>query len=114
MKLVINIPKAYYEYLKDTTEIVGCQRNAKVLTSVVLNAVAKGEPLKKDEINDVTPQQKTGRWLGSTIQGEIDGEAVKSFICSECYAISVFRMRGGIIVNGNLCPNCGAKMEDKV
>lgn len=63
-------------------------------------------------IKALEEKPKTGRWLSSTIQGEIDGQIVKSFICSECGAISVFRMSGGIIVNGNLCPNCGAKMEE--
>lgn len=59
----------------------------------------------------VTPRPKMGRWYSTGIQGEIDGQIIKSFICSECSAISVFRMAEGKIVNGDLCPNCGAKME---
>ena len=59
-----------------------------------------------------TLQPKTGRWYNTAIQGEIDGQIIKSFICSECSAISVFRMAEGKIVNGDLCPNCGAKMEE--
>jgi hypothetical protein len=107
MKLVINIPKAYYEYLKNTTEIVSCQRNAKVLTSVILNAVAKGEPLKKDEINNVAPQQKTGRWIGH------GGEYGLSTIewCSNCdFGIDI---RESSRNHYKYCPNCGSKMEDK-
>lgn len=56
------------------------------------------------------PQEKTGRWISFGIQGEIDGQIVKVFVCSECGAISVFRMVDGEIVNGDLCPNCGCQM----
>lgn len=34
---------------------------------------------------------------------------IEAFICSECGAIYVSRITGGKIVNGDLCPNCGAK-----
>lgn len=58
----------------------------------------------------VNPQPKMGRWISDAIQGQIDSQIVKGFICSECGAISVFRMTGGKIVNGDLCPNCGCRM----
>lgn len=61
----------------------------------------------------VNPQPKTGHWIGIAIQGELDGQIVKAFTCSKCGAISVFRMTGGKIVNGDICPNCGAKMVDE-
>ena len=57
----------------------------------------------------VTPKEKTGRWISFGIQGEIDGQIVKVFACSECGAISVFRVLNGNIVNGDLCPNCGCR-----
>lgn len=60
----------------------------------------------------VQPKQRTGHWIGDAIQGEIDGQIVKGFTCSKCGAISLFRMTGGKIVNGNLCPNCSAKMQE--
>lgn len=60
----------------------------------------------------VTPKEKTGRWISFGIQGEIDGQIVKVFACSECGAISIFRVSNGNIVNGDLCPNCGAKMQE--
>jgi predicted Zn-ribbon and HTH transcriptional regulator len=64
------------------------------------------------QLPSVTPQQKMGRWIDSVaVQGEIAGQIVKAFNCSECGAISVFRMIDGKIVNGDLCPNCKAKME---
>lgn len=57
-------------------------------------------------------EPETGRWIGDEIQGEIDGQIVKAFICSKCGAISVFRITDGKIVNGDLCPNCGARMSE--
>lgn len=63
-----------------------------------------------EDLPPVNPEPKTGHWISDAIQGEIDGQIVKAFICSECGAISVFRITGGKIVNGDLCPNCGAKM----
>lgn len=58
----------------------------------------------------VIPKEKTGKWYSTTIQGQIDGQIVKAFVCSECGAISVFRLVDGEIVNGDLCPNCGCQM----
>lgn len=60
----------------------------------------------------VTPKEKTGRWISFGIQGEIDGQIVRAFTCSKCGAISIFRVSNGNIVNGDLCPNCGAKMQE--
>ena len=60
----------------------------------------------------VKQELKTGHWISDAIQGEIDGQIVKAFVCSECGAISVFRMASGNIVNGDICSNCGAKMID--
>lgn len=65
------------------------------------------------QLPPVTPQPKTGRWISFGIQGEIDGQIVRVFTCSECGAISIFRVSNGNIVNGNLCPNCGAKMWEE-
>lgn len=72
--------------------------------------------LEEFETNDeplATPQPKIGRWISFGTQGEIDGQIVQAFTCSECGAISIFRVSNGNIVNGDLCPNCRAKMEDK-
>ena len=63
-------------------------------------------------IKALEQETKTGYWVSDEIQGEIDGQIVKAFICSECGAISVFRITGGEIINGDLCPNCGAKMVE--
>lgn len=60
----------------------------------------------------VKQEPKAGRWISTSIQGEVDGQIIKAFVCSECGAISVFRMTDGKIVNGDLCPNCGAKMVE--
>lgn len=69
--------------------------------------------LLQDLKPSVAIPNKTGHWVSDEIQGEIDGQIVKAFICSECGAISVFRMTGGEIVNGDLCPNCGVKMVEE-
>lgn len=64
-----------------------------------------------DEIKKVvTPQPKTGHWISFGVQGEVDGQIVQTFTCSECGAISIFRLASGNIVNGDLCPNCGRCM----
>lgn len=57
---------------------------------------------------------KTGHWIKLGVQGEIDDQIVKGFVCSKCGAISVFRMTGRKIINGDLCPSCGAKMLEGV
>lgn len=64
------------------------------------------------KLPSVTPKEKTGRWISFGIQGEIDGQIVRAFTCSKCGAISIFRVSNGNIVNGDLCPNCGAKMVE--
>ena len=53
-----------------------------------------------------------GHWISLGVQGEIGGQIVQSFVCSECGAISVFRMASEYLLNGDLCPNCGAKMTE--
>lgn len=82
--------------------------------------MAMGFAKKYDEMDKVmeevkkavTPQPKMGRWISLGTQGEIDGQIVRAFTCSECGAISIFRVASGNIVNGDLCPNCGAKMDE--
>ena len=59
---------------------------------------------------DLEQEPKTGHWISFGIQGEVDGQIVQTFTCSECDAISIFRMASGNIVNGDLCPNCGCRM----
>ena len=68
--------------------------------------------VKIEDLPSVTPKEKTGRWISFGIQGEIDGQIVRAFTCSKCGAISIFRVSNGNIVNGDLCPNCGAKMVE--
>lgn len=63
-----------------------------------------------EDLPPVTPKEKTGRWISFGVQGEIDGQIVRAFTCSKCGAISIFRVSNRNIVNGDLCPNCGAKM----
>lgn len=63
-------------------------------------------------IKALEQEPNTGHWISFGTQGEIDGQIVQAFTCSECGAISIFRVSNGNIVNGDLCPNCGAKMEE--
>ena len=58
-------------------------------------------------------EPKEGHWISFGVQGEVDGQIVKVFTCSECGAISLFRMIDGKIVNGDSCPNCRAKMQER-
>ena len=75
------------------------------------------ELIKVSEVIDIlralpsVTVRQTGHWVSDVIQGEIDGQIVKAFTCSECGAISVFRMSGGKIVNGDSCPSCRARMR---
>lgn len=68
---------------------------------------------KVEDMPPVTPKQRTGHWISFGVQGEVDGQIVQGFTCSECGAISIFRMESGNIVNGDICPNCAAKMEEQ-
>ena len=73
-----------------------------------------GEYERAYERGKADAQPKMGRWISFGIQGEIDGQIVRAFTCSKCGAISIFRVSNGNIVNGGLCPNCGAKMQEVV
>lgn len=79
----------------------------------LVNSDWKYEGLESDIENlpPVRPQEKVGHWVSFGVQGEVDGQIVKAFTCSECGAISLFRMIDGKIVNGDSCPNCRAKMK---
>ena len=46
VKLIIEIPKDYYEALSKTEEIISSQRSGKTLMSVIYSAVAHGIPLE--------------------------------------------------------------------
>ena len=80
--------------------------------------IAKQHTLTNDylaiqNLPTVRPQEpKTGHWIGDAIQGEIDGQIVKGFTCSQCGAISVFRITDEKIINGDLCANCGCSMVE--
>jgi len=55
VKLIIEIPKDYYEALSKTKEIISSQRSGKTLMSIIYSAVANGIPLDdvKAEIEDL-------------------------------------------------------------
>lgn len=67
--------------------------------------------LERDASYNSDAQTKKGYWISAAMQGELFSQIVKAFHCSECGAISVFRMMDGKIINGNFCPACKAKME---
>jgi len=56
VKLIIEIPKDYYEALSKTKEIISSQRSGKTLMSVIYSAVAKGTPL--DDVKDIIRDKK--------------------------------------------------------
>lgn len=59
--------------------------------------------------------QKVGRWISTnrTWQRSCNDYCVYEYVCSECKAISYFRHDSEQrIVNGCICPNCMAKMEE--
>ena len=64
-------------------------------------------------IKALEQEPKTGHWINIGLEGKIVEQIVQSFTCSECGAISVFRITSGKIVNGDLCANCGAKMVEQ-
>lgn len=65
-----------------------------------------------DDLPSVTPQPKIGHWINIGSEGEIDGQIVQSFSCSECGAISIFRIGYKRPINSDLCPNCGCRMVE--
>ena len=82
--------------------------------------MALGFAKKHDEMDKVmeevkkavTPQPKIGHWINIGSEGEIDGQIVQSFSCSECGAISIFRIGYKRPINSDLCPNCGCRMVE--
>ena len=64
------------------------------------------------KLPSVTPQPKIGHWINIGSEGEIDGQIVQSFSCSECGAISIFRIGYKRPINSDLCPNCGCRMVE--
>ena len=61
----------------------------------------------------VNPQPKTGHWI-QTNEFFInqDGQFIYKFICSECKSLSYFRKSNKKAIGANVCPNCGAKMQE--
>lgn len=57
-------------------------------------------------------EPKIGHWINIGSEGEIDGQIVQSFSCSECGAISIFRIGYKRPINSDLCPNCGCRMVE--
>lgn len=55
VKLIIEIPKDYYEALSKTKEIISSQRSGKTFMSVIYSAVAHGTPL--DEVKAEIDEQ---------------------------------------------------------
>lgn len=66
-----------------------------------------------EELPPVTPQRKMGRWI-QTNEFFInqDGQFIYKFICSECKSLSYFRKSNKKAIGANVCPNCGAKMQE--
>lgn len=53
----------------------------------------------------VTPQQKKGYWIETTITEVGGGDFKRGFKCSKCNYV--------VVPNGlNFCPHCGAKMQE--
>ena len=66
------------------------------------------------ELPPVTPQ-KVGRWVHThrSWEGISESYFVHEYMCSECRALSYFRHDSEHkIVNGRICPNCMARMEE--
>ena len=67
------------------------------------------------ELPSVQPEQKVGRWIPMhhSFEGVSESYFVYQYMCSECRALSYFRRDSEQhIVNGAICPNCYAKMEE--
>lgn len=58
-------------------------------------------------------ESKTGHWI-QTNEFFInqDGQFIYKFICSECKSLSYFRKSNKKAIGANVCPNCGAKMQE--
>lgn len=65
-----------------------------------------------NELPSVNPT-KTGRWI-QTNEFFINqnGQFIYRFICSECKSLSYFRKSNKKAIGANVCPNCGAKMQE--
>lgn len=60
------------------------------------------------QLPSVTPQQKTGKWIGTEYDGYADGNPVYDvFECSLCGC----EHKGELDTLTDYCPDCGARME---
>jgi DNA-directed RNA polymerase subunit RPC12/RpoP len=60
------------------------------------------------KVPSVTPQPKTGHWIG------IDEEPHEDYECNRCgYAVSTYTANIEPHTEYKYCPNCGAKMVEK-
>jgi DNA-directed RNA polymerase subunit RPC12/RpoP len=60
------------------------------------------------EVPSVTPQPKTGHWIG------IDEEPHEDYECNRCgYVVSTYTANIEPHTEYKYCPNCGAKMVEK-
>ena len=84
---------------------------AKYLSQYLYDDVREAVEVIDEYIGDLPPVNptKTGHWINTGLEGEIDEQIVRAFSCSECGAISIFRIGYKGLINSDLCPNCGAK-----
>ena len=85
-----------------TKEFNASFRQAKILEKIKENYAL----MKVDE-------RKKGKWIDTKeISTNRKGQIIHEVICSECNGISYFRGMDGKYIGANLCPNCGAEMEN--
>lgn len=96
-------------------------RQAAIEQSIVLRDISN--PDKEWEVVTVATikhlksvqPQKVGRWIPThhSFESVSDTYFVYQYMCSECKALSYFRRDSEQkIINGAICPNCMAKMEE--
>lgn len=65
------------------------------------------------EIIEKYKEPKTGHWIQTNAFFiNQDGQFIYKFICSECESLSYFRKSNKKAIGANVCPNCGAKMQE--
>ena len=125
MKLMIDIPGAYYHYTKKYHDL------SHIETKVLIEALIKGTPIEEDEncisrsdaikffkdgvyvINElnnlapVKPAKKVGHWFVDERP-----KSDREIICSNCEQPIFKYHKMDFDYRPNFCPNCGATMRE--
>lgn len=64
-------------------------------------------------IKALEQEPRKGHWIDTKENStNTRGQIIHEVICSECNGIAYFRSIGNKYIGANICPNCGADMQE--